>query len=131
MTKFNVGDKVKFNDNTPAYWWAKSGQTGTIMEVYRDSRFDVKVDTVRSLSSIRRAPADCLDLVETAGTYVLVLRNPDGTFAPAAKPRTYTSRDQADKVAQEMAGKHGGDFVVFRAVAVASRPVAPVTLTSL
>lgn len=75
---------------------------------------------------------ECFEKVSgsSAQTFIISLRTPDG-FAPAATPRTYTSREQADKVAQEMAGKHGGDFVVFQAVAVASRPIAPVTLTSL
>jgi hypothetical protein len=130
MTKFNVGDKVKFNENTPTGWWAKSGQTGTVTKVLPHNLFDVSVDNGKHDWDIYNAPANCLDLVEATGTFIVVKRA-GGDFFPTISPRTHTSREQADKFAKEMAGSNGGDFVVFQAVAVASRPVAPVTLTSL
>lgn len=40
----------------------------------------------------------------------------DGKFAPARKPREYTTIEQATLVAERMAEKHGGEFFILKAV---------------
>lgn len=58
------------------------------------------------------------------GTYIISLQKPDGTLLPAEKPKQYGSDDQANKIAKLMAKKHGGRFVVFKAVSQYEMPVA-------
>lgn len=142
--KFKAGDRVLFTTLTPSIWWVKPGTTGTVLGVgmYQDT-FKVRVDEAfhrGSRTTIHTARPEHLELIPTvthaaaAKTFIISLRKPDGSFAPADKPRTYPSRIRAEAVAQDMAGRHGGDFVVFEAVALASRPVPvipPVTLTAL
>lgn len=49
------------------------------------------------------------------GRYIIALcRN--GTLMPAAEPREYSSDVQAHRVAEQMAKKHGGTFVVLKGI---------------
>ena len=69
---------------------------------------------------------------EASKQWIISLLNADGTLAPAEKPKPYTSRAQADRVAKDMATKHAGQtFVVFEAVSVASIPAPVVQLKTL
>lgn len=69
---------------------------------------------------------------EASKQWIISLLNADGSLAPAEKPKPYTSRAQADRVAKDMATKHAGQtFVVFEAVSVASIPAPIVQLKTL
>lgn len=125
MSKFNKGDKVVCVD-AGMYPLTE----GHVYEVLSDNGAYVSVTDDRGRNAVcyRRR----FEKAPDAGIFILILRNPDGTFAPAVKPRTYATQKQADAVALEMANKHGGDFVVFRATSVGSRPPAPAaTLTAI
>lgn len=64
----------------------------------------------------------------TKGTFIIVVKNPSGTFAPSTTPREYSSAKQAKVVALKMAEKNPGEeFFIFQAVAKASvaKPVVP------
>lgn len=56
------------------------------------------------------------------GKYIISLER-DGELLPAPKPRTYGTDGQALRVAEQMAAKHGGKFIVFRAVGEFEMPV--------
>lgn len=64
------------------------------------------------------------------GKYIISLER-DGELLPAAKPRQYVSDAQALKVAEQMAAKHGGKFLVFRAVGEFEMPVSKPTFRAL
>lgn len=70
-----------------------------------------------------------LDLVPKAdeikvGTYIISLQQADGTLLPASEPKKYGTDAQAKKIAELMAAKHGGKFVIFKAIGEYEMPVA-------
>jgi hypothetical protein len=56
-----------------------------------------------------------------SGTFIVIVEE-DGKLKPATTPKTYKSHAQAKRVAAEMAERHGGKFLVFRAVLEAEMP---------
>lgn len=121
---FKVGDKVRFNANTPVSWWAKPGMMGSIYRVLGDGEFDVKLPEGHILG----AAASMLDPVATttpapgpvndneAPRFIICVER-NGKFAPSTTPREYKSEAQAWEVANSMADKHPGDkFYVLRTV---------------
>lgn len=62
-----------------------------------------------------------LELIDAHAQFIICFKT-DGTYAPAVKPRVFTSDKQAITVASKMAEEHGGVFVVFKAVAEAEMP---------
>jgi hypothetical protein len=64
------------------------------------------------------------------GKYIISLER-GGDLLPAEKPRTYSSDAQALKVAEQMAAKHGGKFLIFKAIGEYEMPVAKPTFRSL
>lgn len=77
-----------------------------------------------------------LDLVRQpdeikVGTYIISLQQPDGTLLPAAEPKKYSTDAQAHKIAEMMAAKHGGKFVVFRAIGEFEMPTTKPTFRAL
>jgi len=77
-----------------------------------------------------------LELVRTPdeikiGTYIISLQKEDGTLLPAAEPKKYSSDAQAHKIAEMMAAKHGGKFLVFRAIGEYEMPQAKPTFRAL
>lgn len=73
-----------------------------------------------------RRPADEIKI----GKYIISLER-NGELLPAARPRQYSSDAQALKVAEHMAAKHGGKFVVFRAVGEYEMPTLKPTFRVL
>ena len=65
------------------------------------------------------------------GTYIISLQKDDGTLLPAAEPKKYSSDAQAHKIAEMMAAKHGGKFLVFRAIGEYEMPQAKPTFRPL
>jgi hypothetical protein len=65
------------------------------------------------------------------GTYIISLQKDDGTLLPAAEPKKYSSDGQAKKIAELMAAKHGGKFLIFKAIGEYEMPVAKPTFRSL
>lgn len=57
------------------------------------------------------------------GTYIISLQKDDGTLLPASEPKTYSTDGQAKKIAELMAAKHGGKFVIFKAIGEYVMPV--------
>jgi hypothetical protein len=58
-----------------------------------------------------------------ADKWILILRNADGSLAPAEKPREYTTKKQASRVARDMAERHPGmAFELFKRCAIAKAP---------
>lgn len=57
------------------------------------------------------------------GKYIISLER-EGELLPAEKPRQYSSDAQALKVAEQMAAKHGGKFLIFKAIGEYEMPIA-------
>jgi hypothetical protein len=77
-----------------------------------------------------------LELVRTpdeikVGTFIISLQKEDGTLLPAAEPKKYSTDSQAHKIAEMMAAKHGGKFLVFRAIGEYEMPQAKPTFRVL
>lgn len=74
-----------------------------------------------------------VEKVVDTGTYIVAL-NENGGPKPSANPHVHTSRTAAETEAERLASKHGGDFVVYRAVTMKRRPkvvVPPVSSIKL
>ncbi len=61
-----------------------------------------------------RVPAYAYQRERSEGRYIVIVEL-DGKLAPATTPKEYYSKEQAEKVADDMARRHGGKFFVFRA----------------
>lgn len=57
---------------------------------------------------------DRLKPLSENGLYIVVVEI-DGKLAPAATPKTFVMKEQAEDAARDMAKRHGGKFFVFKA----------------
>lgn len=129
MHKFKVGDIVRVIPSTAVSWRLRQiiGRDVEVSEV-SSSGYGIFIKgldgggvSATRFELVRRpSPADEIKV----GTYIISLQKPDGTLLPAEKPKQYSSDEQADKIAKLMAKRHGGRFVVFKAVSQYEMPVA-------
>lgn len=113
---FKVGNKVEYNrtyDSVPY------GTKGEVKDT-RGSRVLVKWDNWHEGwgEGLRYWWVDDVNikLIEDSetGLYIVVVEQ-DGKLAPAETPKTYKTKAQAEHVAKDMAKRHGGKFLVFKA----------------
>lgn len=133
---FVVGDRVRYQ-RVVGYGHPRlnSGAEGEVVSV--DSPTAVTARFGRGLSSrtvkIGVQYLTKIDPVVDTGTYIVAL-NENGGPKPSANPHVHTSRTAAETEAERLASKHGGDFVVYRAVTMKRRPkvvVPPVSSIKL
>lgn len=129
---FVVGDRVRYQ-RVVGYGHPSlsSGEEGEVISV--DSPTAVTVRFGRGFYTRNlKIGIQYLTKVET-GTYIVAL-NENGGPKPSANPHVHTSRTAAETEAERLASKHGGDFVVYRAVTMKRRPkvvVPPVSSIKL
>jgi hypothetical protein len=122
LEDFTVGETVRLV-SAPSMS-AKVGATGKIVSKNHSFKWlEIKWDR----NDLRGAQSDGMyepHLFETlpAGDYILIVKNSNGKYEPAAYPRVYATEAQAMAVGDSMAEKHGGTFVVFKAVAAVIAP---------
>lgn len=148
VSKFKVGDKVRVTKVT--YGQIKVGMVGEVIHIHDyQNRVLVKFPgwdkghygTLSGGSEMSKNP-DCwnfapngddgeIELVETAAgvspKFILITEE-NGKLAPALTPKVYATQAQAEKVAQEMAKKHGGKFYVFATTALVEAPKVDYTV---
>jgi hypothetical protein len=121
-TRFKPGQKVRIiNDR---WIGTKIGSIVTVLDDDGDDFLPLKIKS-------GPGPDDCywLDYADVepvseepeSGTFIVIVEE-DGKLKPATTPKTYNSHAQAKRVAAEMAERHGGKFLVFRAVLEAEMP---------
>jgi hypothetical protein len=120
MSTFNIGDRVRAKENLP-YRSRQAGATAIVTEV-NDERSLITV--VWDKGPLRGSQMDGgydqqeFEVIREAGRFIIIIEDKLGKLAPALSPREYTSKEQAFRVAEEMAKTHeGSTFIVFKAVA--------------
>lgn len=112
---FKTDDKVRIKERHHAF----AGSIGTVVED-RGSLHSIYPVIVRKPDGGNEPFAyDDLERVEDvpvpeAGIFIVVVEK-DGKLAPATTPKVYGTDRQAKHVADDMAKRHGGKFLVFRA----------------
>jgi hypothetical protein len=136
MNKFNTGDKVELLASRAVGMAASAGATA-IVEEYAHGFMSIKwerngLDGGQNDGGYHDGDFKLVPTPKAryAGIsdHVLMLCE-SGHYKPAPEPRVYSSKAQALRVAKEMAKKHGGTFVVFKAVANAVMPTTEPTVT--
>jgi hypothetical protein len=139
MTNLTVGDTVRVRDTYSNRCAASLkpyvGAHLRVAKVYQATGW-VELEGVNPRRSGGWMPSR-FELVEQptadeikVGKYIISLER-DGELLPATKPKQYVSDAQALKVAESMAAKHGGKFIVFRAVGEFEMPTLKPTFRAL
>lgn len=124
--KFKAGDRVIRNAVGPGRTLAKPGDKATVFRV--DHEYVYVQWAEKNGQADGAYYPDIFDLDrEAPGTYIVIVEK-NGKLAPSTTPKTYKSKEQADKVAEQMATRHGGKFYVFKAVSYTELP-PPVVVT--
>ena len=126
--KFKAGDRVVLDTNASINRTLGASHTYLL----RDRTLTVKksTDIFTHLEGMEEAfytsrfkLAPDVTIEDAPVTEFIIMLHSDGMYRPATEPRKFGSKAQAIKVAQVMAEKHGGRFVVFQTVADAVMPV--------
>jgi hypothetical protein len=106
---FKAGDKVIIKESGNEHY----GETATVISDDGDRGiFPVKVR--RQDGGTEPFARRNLERASEAGLYVVIVEK-EGKLAPATTPKVYGTYRQANNVADDMAKRHGGKFLVFRA----------------
>lgn len=132
MSKFKIGDRVRFLPTVPKHWWFKAGEEGRIFNISAGGHsIDVKTGPKNDIAFVQPEHIELVNpstTKESATKTWIISLLAGGKLNPALNPKTYTSEAQAHRVAKEMAEKHrGSTFVVFEATGFVHLPVAPST----
>jgi hypothetical protein len=129
--KITVGSTVRVIDNVTnrqsMTWRPRIGQLVKVEAVSPAGSW-IKIEGVRRPGTTGWV-ASRFELVSLqgdeikVGTYIISLKNADGTLLPASEPKQYATDTQAKKIAELMAAKHGGKFVIFKAIGEFEMPV--------
>jgi hypothetical protein len=121
-TRFKPGQKVRIIN---ARWSdIKLGSILTVLDDDGDVFLQLKVKLDQGTNYyywIDYADVELVSEEPESSTFIVIVEE-DGKLKPATTPKTYKSHDQAKRVAVEMAERHGGKFLVFRAVLEAEMP---------
>jgi hypothetical protein len=122
-----VGDILVMKDHVGLGLDTQQGDRVEVLDFVGYDCIKIKTPkgTTESYFTSRFRWPDKPEVDEEPGTYVLILREGKGSYAPAKTPRTFVSAKQAKAAALGMAERHPGQsFVVFKAVAEAfTKPV--------
>jgi hypothetical protein len=123
-TDVKIGDTLRVRDDYKGYMRAKPGATARVVGFDRNYvtiAWDRKNDLCGNQMD-GNYTLEAFELATSAGEFILIQKDTYGAYAPAAKPKVYTSEAQALAVAEKMAAQHGGEFVVFKAFAASEMP---------
>jgi hypothetical protein len=121
-TRFKPGQKVRIINER--WLGIKLGSIVTVLDDDGGHHLPLKIKTGPGPNDYYWFYYTDVELVSEepeSGTFIVIVEE-DGKLKPATTPKTYKSHAQAKRVAAEMAERHGGKFLVFRAVLEAEMP---------
>jgi hypothetical protein len=118
-TRFKPGQQVRIINER--WLGTKLGSIVTVLDDDGEDFLPLKIKSGPDHYWLDYIDVELVSEEPESGTFIVIVEE-DGKLKPATTPKTYKSHAQAKHVAAEMAERHGGKFLVFRAVLEAEMP---------